>query len=94
MIAWPNGSDDDMRADFDWLASQCKRIDSSTAEEDGNVYWECGEISFTCDVWQEEHGAPLEAFAVDWRIGWEPLPRAMNPLTRGEFRTLCRMVNK
>ena len=81
-------TDDDLPADFEWLASQCER----TNGEDW-VVWENGCVSFTVgEVWHD-HGE-VETVATDWQVEGEHLPQALVPTTRGDFRRLCELANR
>ena len=90
-------SDDDMRADFDWLASQCKLCQDIAwwdVPASGDVWWENGFVSFSCDSYQSGPSESAENVATDWQVDGHPLPGQLVPKTRGEFRMLCRLANK
>jgi hypothetical protein len=83
--------DDGEPIDFEWLATQAKRCHDEGYWDQpptGDVWWEAGPLSFTCDSFQSDPGEPTETVAADWQVDGEPLPRAMVPKTRGQFRRL------
>lgn len=80
-------SDDDIAADFQWLREQCHH----ESGEDW-VCWEVGCLSFTCKDVAVDPGE-WETVATDWQVGGEPLPKALIPKTRGQFRRLCELAN-
>lgn len=84
--------DDGEPADFEWLASQCLLMDSTTDEELGTMWWEVGPVSFTCEDYQSDPGEPVEAVATDWQVDGQKLPLLLIPKTRGQFRRLLELA--
>jgi hypothetical protein len=85
--------DDGLRIDFDWLTTQAENHVGGGDFDDG-VWWEAGCISFTCDGYQSDPGEPYVTVATDWQVDGEPLPKALVPKTRGQFRRLCELANR
>jgi hypothetical protein len=87
--------DDDQDADFDWLARNanlCRDEGYWDQPPTGDVWWEAGPISFTCDSYQSDPGEPSVTVATDWQVEGQMLPKLLIPKTRGDFRALCRLV--
>jgi hypothetical protein len=84
-------ADDGEPIGFEWLAAQATRCHDEgywDQPPNGDVWWEIGTLSFTCDSFQSDPGEPTETVAADWQVDGESLPRAMVPKTRGQFRRL------
>lgn len=81
---------------FEWLASQatlCKDEGYWDVPPSGDVWWEVGCISFTCEAYQSDPGEPTETLATDWQVDGEKLPKALVPKTRSQFRQLAQLAN-
>ncbi len=88
-------ADDGEPADFEWLAAQGKLCEDQgywDVPPSGDVWWEVGPISFTCEVCQSDPGEPVEAVATDWQVGGQMLPKLLVPKTRGQFRRLLELA--
>lgn len=81
-------ADDDKPADFEWLAS----IASRETNDQGDVWWEVGPVSFVCESFQADPGEPAAAVAADWQVGGETLPRMLVPSTRRDMRRLLDIL--
>jgi hypothetical protein len=89
-------SEDDTPADFDWLTSQATRQEDAGywyVPPSGDVWWEVGIVSFSCESYEPDLGEPFEVVATDWQVDGQTLPNALIPKTRGQFRRLCQMAN-
>lgn len=88
-------ADDGQRFSFWWAASVAERHEDKgywDVPPSGDVWWEIGPLSFTCDTCQSDPGEPLETVAIDWQVDGEKLPKALWPKTRGDLRRLCQQL--
>jgi len=90
-----NPTDDTEPVTFDWLTTQAERcMDEGywDVPPSGEVWWEIGPVSFTCENYQNDPGDPVEVLAADWQVDGEKLPAMLAPRTRGDLRRLLRLA--
>lgn len=86
--------DDRVDLDWGWLSSVAEMHRDEgywDVPPSGDVWWEIGPISFSCEP-RDMDEDDREMLAAEWQIDGQSLPDMLVPETRGHLRALCRRL--
>lgn len=87
--------DDDELLTTDWLNKNTKHCVYEgywNTPPNGDVWFEIGTISFILEPYYDDGCEGDSLLATDWQIDGNTLPQMLIPKTRGDLRTLCRIL--